>query len=67
MWQILKILAQARNVVREEVHSPKRNNMMTTTKMLEKVVGSQAKGEALNGNGLKTPVANVDKVCFITS
>ena len=35
--------------------------------MVEKVVGNQAKNKVLKGSSLKTPVANVDMVNFISS
>ena len=65
IYKKLGMLEQARNALREKVQSPKRTNIITTIKMVEKVVGSQAKAQASKGNYPKTLVVNVDMVSFI--
>ena len=39
--------------------------MLTTTRMVEKVIGNQAKGKALKGSSTKTLAVDVDMVGFI--
>ena len=49
------------------MQSPKKIDMITTTKMVEKVDGNQVKGETLKGIGPETLAIDVDMVGFILS
>ena len=69
MEKKLGMLTQARNVIKEEVQSPKKANTSTfDPKLAEKAkkkVVNLTKGEVLNGSDIKTPSTNVDSVGFI--
>ena len=61
------MLAQAQNMMTEEVQSPKRTDMLIVIETIKKAVSNQVKDEALKDNSNKTPLAGVDLISFILS